>query len=680
MRPKIFPELELVLKEENESRAFERHGLIDYLKTFQLSQLIAFLERLKFYSARFTNPTIYPESEGKTKLFSSQFHQNILSVLIKPSTWIKLGQVNPRIDEQIQALHNHWIHRMYRSLASSTELSNILENKELEALRELATEAFHQTRRRKKTDPNNRAIYGQILIYLKPFVKGTEFQNEKNRVLNDLLARLHVSSYSEENSTDDVVHYVLRCLKNLNVADQLSQCRVGEESGISEKQIQQFLKKPHYSGMNPDLYSKIILQIEEKGSPRQIASLRRLPIFTENTKTFPTKNFRRRHHLFVVPSFLVGFIPRFKPWPAWVFPNRYFRYQYFRKKQGFLHLLKMGIQNSEHEIIQVDQLIVEKMRWASKVANLEFQKISQEISATKSSRSRIFLKTWQTHIHEFKKQLDERITRDSEVLHSISLAIPAENCQEIAPKSQTLLKMNASSVNVKSLTKLDAKQRKVLDGFYQASSTQNLDSLTLNEMSALLKIARASFSETEEFFMLECRRYLDSRFFSAIAAYLISKASTNWMRENPREKEHFLFCLSDFFQLSREDSLAKTLAEFISPISEIFLKQLQMFCENLVHDYSLGFLSPEKIADYHAYLSQLIRVAEQNPKSLGFILTVFTELKLINNPHLLEAKCCAILEGIRSKRFSASSLFWKKTLEKQNISPTNPSISAGATK
>ncbi len=659
MKQNAFPEIELVLKEENEIKALERHGTLNYLKTFELHRLTKFLEKIKLYNSRFKTQNYHPEREGKTKFFSSEFHKNHLNALLKSSTWIALGQVNPREDEKIQALASHWIPRLSRSLASSEELAGILENKELEALTEFATAAWKEARWKRIFDPANRGIYDQIKFYLRSFINLNHFKTEKNRVINDLLARLHVASYSENSTSDDIVHYVVTCLKNLNVVQQLCGCALGPNGQhyLTEKQITQFLKKPHYCNMNESLYAKIIHQIENHGSKRQVLSLQKFPVFNENTKILPTRNLSRKNHLFAVPTFLMDYIPRYKPWPVWLFRNRHFFYQYFRKKQWFLQIMKTEAlgQPEGEDLIHINQPSLEKIRWARNIASVEANKLNEEIDEIKSQQSKIFLKKWQECVLQFKENLDQKIKSESEVLESVSIAIPSS-----PHPVESFMEMNSTSVNVKLFNGLNVKQKKILDTFYRINNSKDIGKLKQKEVTSLLKQAHLSFLESDDFFSNECSRYVNPVFFAGLGAYLLNHSIQNWMHKNQEERRLFMTSLFDYFSLIKETRVKEYGINFIVPFTKILINQLKIVCENIIHDSSLNILSNEMVNHWHAYLRDLILVSEKNFQLKIFVSTLCKELTLITNPHLLEVKCRAILEGIANNRLSPASKLWKK--------------------
>lgn len=647
MRPKAFPEIELVLKEENEIRALAEHGLLNYLKTFELPCLIEFLEQIKLYNSRFSTQNFHPEPNGKTKVFSSEFHKNHWEILIKPSIWIALSQINSRNDEKIQALGNHWLPRIVRAFPTSEKLSEIIENEELAALKKMAEAAWHEIRRKKSFDAANRTVYEQIIFYLRLFINSTHFLNEKNRIMNDLLARLHVSSHSEDSHVDDVVHYVTSCLNHLNASQVLGK-------KINDAQTERFLKNPHYRGMTAVLYSKIIHQIETHGSKRQIESLHRLPVFNENSQSLPTRNFSSNNHVFAVPVFLLNHIPRFKPWPAWLFPNRSFRYRYFQNKHWILQLMKTDNppSNSSKEIASINKQALEKMKSSLKALNEEAGQVEAEVRGARAKSTKVFLEQWRTCVHEFKNQIAEKVSRDSSILESLSIAISSAS-PNYSEKED--LKMNDSSINVRHFSAFNKKQKRILDDFFYISSKKDIQLFPIKSISRLLKNVRLSLLEMDDAFSHECRRYIVPNFFSVVGTFLINKSQLNWMLLKPDEIRIFVSCLYDYFSLSSEAMVKAFRIDFASQLRQIFIHQLHILCESIIYDYKLASLSPEKISDYHKYCRELLLITGKNPRLQSVVSELYKELSQITNPHVLEVKCMAILEGIFENRLSAPS-------------------------
>lgn len=666
MKPTAFPEIELILKQDSEIKALAQHGIINYLKTFELYQFTEFLEKIKHYNGRFTRSTFYPEKNGRTKFTSSSFHRKHWSALLKPSVWIALGQLNSRVDQKIQTLHKQWWARIVRALPTSEELARLIEGHEFLLLEKSAKAAWQEIHQQKIENPQNQVLYEQIIFYLKPFINSSYFLTEKNRVLNDLLARLHVSSHSEESSVDDIVHYVLSCLNRLGVIDQL-------KDFTNERQTDRFLKNPHYCGMDGDLYSKIIALIERHGSKRHILSLHQLPIFNEHTPCFPSKNFSRKGRVFAVPTALADDIPRFKPWPAWMFPNRYFRYQYFRKKHALLHILKTTAPEKSKKIILVDQSSLEKIKRSATLITEEFDKIRREIDNIQTKSSRNFLERWKAIVEERKNYLEKKLSSESNILQSIASPIPIPKTTDSTPNpSSDVLSVQESSVNVKSYPRLNAKQKKILNHFFHIHSQKNIGTLTLKKLSQILKVARASQCETEDFFNHECRRYLSVPFFETLAQYWTAEPER--AKGNPDSDTQSLFasCLSDYFMLSAEPAIKEYRLDFNTLFRKILAQQLQNLCEKIIQDYGKGLLSHEKISDYHTYLRTLLAISDQVPRLHNWLATLGKELVLIQNPHILEVKCRAILDGISTHRPSASTLFWKKSKPPSQITEEHP--------
>jgi hypothetical protein len=649
MLPKPFPELELIVKGEYERKALDEHGVMNYLRTFELRRFNEFLSKIQNYNDRFLKPKMHPETDGKIKFISMNFHKRHLEVLIKPATWIGLSQLNPRIEDKIQSLSRQWLPRILRSLVSSENLSGILENNDLDDIAWLAKRAYREAKWSKILDRKHKEIYEQILLYLEPFVKLKNLELEKIRVLNDLLARLHVASHSESGSSDDVVHYVVQSLENLGIGSQLTGCCLPGEnkSYLTEAEMDRFSRRPHYLGMNAVLFSTIIRKIETHGSEKQKESLLKLPAFNENSQHFQTINIVDGNHTFVVPSFMKDFIPRFKPWPAWLFPNRYFRYQFFKKKHWFISILKMDAPANLLQSIQE-----------------EIESVKQEMSRIKDAKTRVFLERWGGCLLGVKHTLEKQKLADAEI---------NETLQTLAPKQEPA----PEATSAKTIKTLSAKQKQVLDVFYQTHFSKNVANLPIRSMAKTCKYARLSFIDREDYFSNECLRYINPQFFSAISFYLTEKASTNCLLMPEQDRRYYMACLLDYFAMSQEASIQEYPVNFKAQFTKILLLQLKCLCLALTEDYNTGRLTSEKVDDFHVYLKDLILIADQNPLLDHIFVKLCREWISIKNPHLLHVKFVVLLEGISQNRLSAPSLFGQNTKmdNKNHESPTPSGVS-----